>query len=62
MTERRRAGKRRIGFERERMFFRSAPQASTSIFVFWNGGEGESIGIERQRKQVRMSGPGELRL
>ena len=30
-------------------------------FVFWDGGEGEPTGIERQREQVPMSGPSELR-
>ena len=30
-------------------------------FIFWDEGEGERIGIERQREQVRMSGPSELR-
>ena len=41
--------------------FRSAPQAARSFFVFWDGGEMEPIGIERQREQVQMSGPSELR-
>ena len=62
-TGRRRAGKRRIELSlNENFCFSDHHRASCEEqFVFWDGEEGEPIGIERQREQVRMSGHGELR-
>ena len=57
-----RAGKRWLEFSLNDNFcFSDQHRNLRGAFCFWGGGEGEPIGIECQRKQVRMSGPSELR-
>ena len=61
-TERRRAGKRRIELSLNESFCCQISIACCEEhFVFGDGGKEEPIGIARQREQVRMSGPSELR-
>ena len=63
MTGRRRAGKRRIELSlNENFCFSDQQRKLRGAFCFFrDGGEGEPIGIECQREQVRRSGPSELR-
>ena len=62
-TGRRRAGKRRIELSlNENFLFSDQHRKLRGAFFFGgDGGEGEPIGIECQREQVRRSGPSELR-
>ena len=62
-TGRRRAGKRWIDISLKEIFvvIQISTASCVEHFVQWDGGEGEPIGIERQREQVRRSGPSKLR-
>ena len=61
-TERRRAGGSRIELSlNENFCFQDQHCQVTGDFLFWDGGDGEQIGSECQREEVRRSGPSELR-